>query len=74
MQRDRRALDIALKNYKSEKKHQRAAESMGNLEAFKQAQTLTRARKLAYGDKKKDYSGYRGHPDLEQMRKSGQIK
>ena len=56
-------IETKRKNYKNELKHQKAAESRGNLKAFQSAQTITEMKKLAYGQKTKSYSGWKGHPD-----------
>lgn len=44
----------SLPNYLNEEKHKKAAERRGNLKEFLKAPTLTQARKLAYGEKRKN--------------------
>jgi len=54
----------SLTNYKGQERHRKAAQNRGNLKAFESCTTLTQARKLAFGEKDKCYSGWKGHPEL----------
>lgn len=64
----------SLANYK--KQQEKVAKSKGVYKELMEATTLTQAKKAVYGEKKKKYMAFKGHPDLEERygKKGGRKK